>query len=108
MRIFLSALIGVPTLGVAQIVYDGLELQAIRCADFYATAALELKEEMTTEERTILFTKSAYILAEYVSGTWQDKDAALKQVVERRSVEEALDGFRNQGATCEETFPTSP
>lgn len=94
--------------GAADIAYTGDEAFALDCADMFATAAVELEDEMTPEERAKVFTTSVYILSEYVSGSWAQKDAAMKIVTERRSNDETVAEYRQRRRACLSKFPVRP
>jgi len=106
MRWAVLGLIAVPA--AAEITYEGDEALALRCADMFAAAAIELEDEMTPEERAKTLTLSTYILRDHVSGTWQDKDAAMKEVAARQSTADTIADYRTNRDACLAKFSVNP
>ncbi|MCV6585197.1 MAG: hypothetical protein OIF47_06655 [Marinibacterium sp.] len=88
--------------------YEGRQLQALQCADYFATAALELEDELDADTRGHLYSWSAVILTTYVDGPWHQKDTALKEIVAGRSLDEAVQGYRDNHDSCAAEFPFAP
>lgn len=103
----LALLIVASPLAAGQKTYEGDEAAALRCANTLAFTAvvLESDERIGSLEKDVLLDITLRILVDHVSGTWQQKKAALRIVRDRRDVLETLDDFRRYANQCLLQFP---
>ena len=95
------------TAGAAQKVYEGSEAAALRCANIVALTAVALNDAggIGDLEKDVMLGISFMMLEEHVSGTWQQKRAALEEVRNRRGIEETLEDFTRLAERCLREFP---
>ena len=88
-------------------VYSGREAAALRCSNTLALTAVALNgaELMSDIEKDLMIEITYLILDRHVSGTWHQKKQALRQVRDRRSVEETLQDYQRNAARCLRQFP---
>ena len=100
-------LVGLPVSAVAKRIYEGREAAALRCANTVALTAMALsRADMIDEvEKDVMLGISISMLERHVSGTWNEKKAALAIMRDRRSVEETLADYRRNAARCLRDFP---
>ena len=107
--ILCASLIGAPILAAepAQKVYAGQEAAALRCANTIALTAVALSEEagLPDLEKDAMLGISVRILDLHVSGSWQQKKAALKVVRDRRDAFETLQDYQRYAQQCLRQFP---
>lgn len=98
---------GAGPLRAAQKVYEGSEAAALRCAHTMALTAVALYEtgQHDEAEKEVLLGITVLILERHVSGTWQQKKAALRVVRDRRDVGQTLEDFQRYAAQCLRQFP---
>lgn len=87
--------------------YSGQEAAALRCANTLAFTAVALEDagRLGEAEKEVMLGITVLILERHVSGTWQQKKAALEVVRDRRDVIETLDDFENLAQRCLRQFP---
>jgi hypothetical protein len=87
--------------------YTGQEAAALRCANTLAFTAVALEDagRLGAAEKEVMLSITVLILERHVSGTWQQKKAALEIVRDRRDVIETLDDFENLAQRCLRQFP---
>lgn len=88
-------------------VYSGDETEALKCVWIISmtASALERAALVSTRTKESATLVSAAILNRYVSGTEQQKIAALKIVGERRTILKTFEEFRDQSDYCIRKFP---
>ena len=88
-------------------VYSGEEAAALRCSNTLALTAVALNGAglMSDAEKDVMIGITFLILERHVSGTWQQKKQALRQVRDRRSVEQTLQDYRRTAPLCLRRFP---
>jgi hypothetical protein len=88
-------------------VYEGEEAAALRCANTLALTAVTLAQaQMIGEaEKEVMLAVTLLILERHVSGSWQQKKAALTVMRDRRSVEDTLEDYQRNAAQCLRQFP---
>lgn len=93
----------------SQRTYEGEEAAALRCANMIAFTAVELEGagRISRFEKQVMLDITVRILANYVSGTWAQKKAALRLVQDRRDALETLDDFEQHANRCLIQFPVS-
>jgi hypothetical protein len=96
-----------PAATAEQKTYTGQEAAALRCANTLAFTAVALEDagRLGTAEKEVMLSITVLILERHVSGTWQQKKAALEIVRDRRDVIETLDDFENLAQRCLRQFP---
>lgn len=87
--------------------YEGEEAAALRCANMLALTAVTLAgaKLIADQEKEVMLGVTVLILERHVSGTWQQKKAALEIVRDRRSFPDTLDDYRRNAARCLAQFP---
>ncbi|MFK7745929.1 MAG: hypothetical protein AB8B47_12810 [Roseobacter sp.] len=87
--------------------YEGEEAAALRCANTMALTAVALFEtgKHSAAEKDVLLGITVLILEMHVSGTWNQKKAALEVVRDRRDVRQTLGDFQQFAAQCLRQFP---
>ncbi|MGJ8617383.1 MAG: hypothetical protein ACSHWS_11120 [Sulfitobacter sp.] len=95
-----------PTLA-GQRVYEGKEAGALRCANTLALTAVALSagDLIGEDEKDVMLGITVLILERHVSGTWQQKKAAMEVMRDRRSVIDTLDDYRRNAGRCLQQFP---
>lgn len=90
-----------------QKIYAGEEAAALRCANTIALSAVALAKEanLPEAEKEVLLGIAVLILERHVSGTWQQKRAALEVVRDRRDALETLQDYRRLAQQCLRQFP---
>lgn len=88
-------------------VYAGEEAAALRCANTVALTAVALSEEgkLPEAEKKVMLGITVLILDRHVSGTWQQKRAALEVVRDRRDAYETVQDFQRLAQQCLKQFP---
>lgn len=109
-KVVLAAALGLwpfSTTVQAQVVYEGSQALALRCANTLAMTAVVLARagQMEEIEKDVMLGISLRILERHVSGTWGQKKAALAQMRDRRSVAETLEDYRQNAPGCLAQFP---
>ncbi|WP_246227812.1 hypothetical protein [Roseobacter ponti] len=107
-RVPLTAMMLCLVAGVAEArTYAGEEAAALRCANTMAFTAVALEDtgRMSEAEKDVLLGITVLILENHVSGTWQQKKAALAVVRDRRDVFETLEDFERFAEQCFRQFP---
>lgn len=101
------ALLSAPAMAVSQRTYAGEEAAALRCANTLALTAVALSgaELIDEAEKDVMLGISMLILERHVSGTWNQKKAALEVMRDRRSVPDTLDDYQRNAAQCLKQFP---
>lgn len=102
------ALLVTPASGQAQgRVYEGEEAAALRCANTLALTAVTLAQagKIGEAEKEVMLAVTLLILERHVSGSWNQKKAALEVMRDRRSVEETLTDYQRNAAQCLRQFP---
>lgn len=102
----LSLMLAVPA-HAKQRVYEGTEASALRCANTIALTAVALSaaERISEPEKEVLLGVTVLILERHVSGTWQQKKAAMAVMRDRRSIEDTLDDYQRNAGRCLQQFP---
>lgn len=92
-----------------QKIYSGEEAAALRCANTLAftAVALESTGRISQLEKEVMLDITVRILVGHVSGSWQQKKAALRVVRDRRDGVQTLDDFRRYATQCLVQFPTN-
>ncbi len=87
--------------------YAGEEAAALRCANTLALTAVALNGEalISQAEKEVMLGITFLILERHVSGTWNQKKAALEVMRDRRNLEDTLQDYRNNAAKCLRQFP---
>lgn len=87
--------------------YSGEEAAALRCADMMALTSVALAETgmISEQEKTAILQISVLILVRHVSGSWEQKKAALEVVRDRRNLIETVQDYQRFAAQCLEQFP---
>lgn len=87
--------------------YEGEEAAALRCANTLALTAVALSaaELITDAEKEVFLGVTVLILERHVSGTWQQKKAAMAVMRDRRSVPDTLEDYRRNAGRCLRQFP---
>ena len=101
------ALLLAGAIGAHARIYEGSEAAALRCADMLLIAVVELENrgELPEVQRDVMLLIAASILDRHVSGTRQQKEAALWALRERRTPEQTLLDFERLSVRCLEQFP---
>ncbi len=88
-------------------VYAGEEAAALRCANTVALTAVALSEEgrLPEAEKNVMLGITVLILDRHVSGTWEQKTAALEVVRDRRDAYETVQDFQRLAEKCLKQFP---
>ena len=88
-------------------VYSGEEAAALRCANTVALTAVALSQEgkLPEAEKNVMLGITVLILDLHVSGTWQQKKAALDVVRGRRDAYETVQDFQRLAQQCLKQFP---
>ena len=88
-------------------VFAGEEAAALRCANTIALTAVALAEEanLPKAEKDVMLGVAVLILERHVSGTWQQKRAALEVVRDRRDAFETLQDYERLSQQCLVQFP---
>ncbi len=96
-----------PAMAVSQRTYDGEEAAALRCANTLALTAVALSraDMIDDAEKDVMLGITMLILERHVSGTWNQKKAALEIVRDRRSVPDTLEDYQRNAAQCLQQFP---
>ena len=96
-----------PETAMAKRVYEGREAAALRCANTVALTAMALsRADMIDDlEKDVMLGISISMLERHVSGTWNEKKAALAIMRDRRSLEDTLGDYRKNAARCLADFP---
>jgi hypothetical protein len=91
----------------AEKVYSGQEAAALRCANTMALTAVALSQndQMGADEKTVMLQIVVLILDRHVTGTWNQKKAALEIVRDRRDPVETLQDFQRYAQQCLLQFP---
>ena len=99
--------IAATALPAAQRVYEGREAAAIRCANTVALTAVALSSVSLIDavEKDVMLGISVSMLERHVSGTWNEKKAAMAVMRDRRSVDDTIDDYRRNAARCLAQFP---
>ena len=87
--------------------YSGEEAAALRCANTLALTAVALKSEalISQAEKEVMLGVTFLILERHVSGTWNQKKAALEIMRDRRSLPDTLTDYQKNAAQCLRQFP---
>ncbi|MGC1497338.1 MAG: hypothetical protein WA790_16145 [Sulfitobacter sp.] len=90
-----------------QRVYEGSEAAALRCSNTLALTAVALSaaDLIGEPEKEVMLGVTVLILENHVSGTWQQKKAALRVMRDRRSVTATLEDYRRNAQRCLRQFP---
>lgn len=90
-----------------QRVYEGQEAAALRCANTLALTAVALSaaERISDAEKEVFLGVTVLILERHVSGTWQQKKAAMAVMRDRRSIPDTLEDYRRNAGRCLRQFP---
>jgi hypothetical protein len=93
--------------GASAKTYTGSEAAALRCAHTISATAVTMHRFGLIETRLkdALMFGSVSILTQYVSGTQQEKVAAMRIMSERRTLVESTEDFREIAARCARQFP---
>lgn len=88
-------------------VYTGQEAAALRCANTMALTAVALSQndKLGEDEKTVMLQIVVLILDRHVSGTWNQKKAALEIVRDRRDPVETMQDFQRYAEQCLRQFP---
>lgn len=88
-------------------VYSGSEAEALKCAHLFSMTALLLWKSgrISTRDKDAGMAASVIILNRYVSGTWEQKKAALNAVAKRRTLLRTVEEFNQQNKYCLRRFP---
>lgn len=88
-------------------VYSGEEAAALRCANTVALTAVALSEEgrLPEEEKNVMLGITVLILDRHVTGTWQQKTAAMEVVRDRRDAYQTVQDFQRLAEKCLKQFP---
>ena len=88
-------------------VYTGEEAAALRCANTVALTAVALSQEgrLPDEEKKVMLGITVLILDRHVTGTWQQKTAAMEVVRDRRDAYETVQDFQQLAEKCLKQFP---
>jgi hypothetical protein len=88
-------------------VYSGQEAAALRCANTMALTAVALSqnEQLGDDEKTVMLQIVVLILDRHVTGTWNQKKAALEIVRDRRDSVQTLQDFQRYAQQCLRQFP---
>lgn len=105
----ITLIAGLATLAEAQNrrVYAGAELQAISCARLFAITSLDLEAAgyLSRRDTEDMVTYAALILDYYVSGTNDQKMAAMRGLQDRHSMASTYSMFERNANWCLATFP---
>lgn len=95
------------TPAAAQRTFEGREAAALRCSNTLALTAIALNRAdlIGTPEKDVILGITLRILELHVSGTWQEKKAALAVMRDRRSVPDTLEDYQRNAARCLRQFP---
>lgn len=90
-----------------QRIYEGREAAALRCSNTLALTAVALSaaDLIGEPEKEVMLGVTVLILERHVSGTWQQKKAALRVMRDRRSVPDTLEDYRRNATRCLQQFP---
>jgi hypothetical protein len=91
----------------AERTFSGSEAAALRCSNTLALTAIALNraELIGVQEKDVMLDVTLRILERHVSGTWQQKKAALAVMRDRRSVPDTLNDYRRNATKCLRQFP---
>ena len=102
-----AVLFCLPTISLAQRIYEGSEAAALRCSNTLALTAVALAgaKLIGQAEKDVMLGVTMSILDRHVGGTWGQKRAALRVMQKRRSVPDTLDDYRKNAVRCLRQFP---
>lgn len=106
-RALLALVLMTGPLFAGQKIYEGEEASALRCANTlaYTGVALERAGLIGGPEKEVILGITVLILERHVSGTWQQKKAAMEVMRDRRSFEATIEDYRKNAAICLKRFP---
>lgn len=109
-RVLIAGVLGLACAAPAlaeQLIYEGREAGALRCANTLALTAVALSSAkmISKAEKEVLLGVTVLILERHVSGTWQQKKAAMAVMRDRRSVPDTLKDYERNAGRCLRQFP---